>query len=63
MVCLRQVLRINCPKEKKKKEEMKTTEKGKWDGLVGPSYIKSGLHSPSSQEGSLATGEFMRKNR
>lgn len=46
MVCLRQVLRINCPKEKKKKEEMKTTEKGKWDGLVGPSYIKSGLHSP-----------------
>ena len=49
MVCLRQVLRINCPKEKKKKEEMKTTEKGKWDGLVGPSYIKSGLHSPQLQ--------------
>lgn len=46
MVCLRQVLRINCPKEKKKKEEMKTTKKGKGNGLVGPSYIKSGLHGP-----------------
>ena len=36
MVCLRQVLRINCPKEKKKKEEVKTTKRGKGNGLVGP---------------------------
>ena len=62
MVCLRQVLRINCPKEKKKKEEVKTTKRGTGNGLVGPSYIKSGLHGPQLP-GSLATGEFMRKNR
>ena len=36
MVCLRQGLRINCPKEKRKKEEMKTEKKGRGMALWGP---------------------------
>lgn len=52
------------PKKKEKKEEMKTTRKGRGNGLVGPQLHKVRTPmAPSSQEGSLASGEFMRKNR